>query len=197
MRILISVCTNRGLQAKTMNSLMNLEGEFDVICPTEGYTIAENRNYAAFKACNGKYDYLLFIDDDMVFEPDLLLRLVKNNKDICGVAYHSRGGKGDFKESDIMAMAEIKEGKYINLEEDDSPEYKELFEVYAVGTGVMLIKTEVFLKTKQPWFEFTYHPTGQCKNGEDWNFCFKVKESGYKIHLDPTLKIGHLGDNII
>jgi GT2 family glycosyltransferase len=201
MKITLAIPTNRGLNPKTFECLLNLVAhggyDFNIVVAEEGYTIAENRNYIAFQALNSKSDYLLMIDDDMTFSADTLDKLLANNKDICGVAYHSRGSKDKIKiVPDIMSIAEVDKGKYINLEEETDPKYKDTFECYATGTGIILIKTDVFLKVPQPWFEFTYEESGKCKNGEDWNFCFKAKDAGYKIYTDPKIAVGHIGEAI-
>lgn len=204
-KITIAIPTNRGIRPKTVESVMRLiannsgEYEFHCICPSEGYTVAENRNYIANQALQYDSDYLLMVDDDMIFEADLLDRLIANDKAICGVAYHSRGSVDAIKivpSDEIMAISEVDKGKYINLTTETDPKYKELFECYAVGTGIILIKTSVFTQIPRPWFEFTFDESGKCKEGEDWNFCFKAKEAGFKIYTDPTLTIGHIGDKI-
>lgn len=203
MKITIAVPTNRGINAKTMQCLLELVArggyDFHIIVPSEGYTIAENRNYTAVQACRNKSDYLLMIDDDMVFPPDTLDKLLSNKKDICGVAYHSRGSTDQIKivPEGIMSIAEVDKGKYINLKTETDPKYKDTFECYATGTGIILIKCQIFYKIPQPWFEFTYHDNGNCKEGEDWNFCFKAKDAGFKIWTDPKIIIGHLGDVIL
>jgi GT2 family glycosyltransferase len=201
MKITLAIPTNRGVQPRTMECLLNLVAhggyDFNIVVAEEGYTIAENRNYIAFQALNSKSDYLLMIDDDMTFSADALDKLLANNKDICGVAYHSRGSKDKIKiVPDIMSIAEVDKGKYINLEEETDPKYKDTFECYATGTGIILIRTDVFLKVPQPWFEFTYEENGKCKNGEDWNFCFKAKDAGFKIYTDPKIAVGHIGEAI-
>jgi len=194
--------TNRGLQPKTFQCLLKLAAhgnyEWHIIVAEEGYSIAENRNYIAVQALNNKSDYLLMIDDDMVFPFDLLDKLIENKKDIIGVAYHSRGSKDKIKcvDAGIMSIAEISEKKYINLETETDPKYKDTFECYATGTGIMLIKCEILYKIPRPWFEFTFFENGKCKDGEDWNFCFKAKKSGFKIWTDPKIKVGHLGEMI-
>ncbi len=202
MKITIACPTNRGINPKTMQCLLELvaRGGYDlhIICPENGYTIAENRNYTAVQALNAKSDYLLMVDDDMTFEPDILDRLLANDKDICGVAYHSRGSDNRMKcvENEIMSIVETDKRNYINLETNTDPKYKTLFECYATGTGIILIKCSVFLKITRPWFEFKFFPTGQCEEGEDWMFCLKAKEFGYKIYADPRPKVGHLGEII-
>jgi choline kinase len=200
-KITLACPTNRGFQPKTFSCLMELVAhggyDFHIVVAEEGYTIAENRNYIVFQALNNKSDYLLMIDDDMVFPSDTLDRLISNKKDICGVAYHSRGSKDKIKiVPDIMSIAEVDKGKYINLETETDPKYKDVFECYATGTGIILIKCDIFYKISQPWFEFTYFPNGKCENGEDWNFCFKAKKNNYKIFTDPTIQVGHIGEAI-
>jgi len=203
MRVSLGLPTNRGFQPETFSSLLkmvahNKDIDWHIIVSSEGYTIAENRNYIAVQAANQKSDYLLMVDDDMVFPTDTLSRLLANQKDICGVAYHSRGSSAKIKivPGDIMSIAEVDKGKYINLETETDPKYEKTFECYATGTGIILIKCEVFRKVPQPWFEFTYYDNGKCKEGEDWTFCFKAKKYGYKIWTDPTIKVGHLGEVI-
>lgn len=202
-QITLGVPSNRGVKNETARCLLELvaymkDYRWHILVPFEGYTIAENRNYLAAQALNAGSDYLLMIDDDMTFPYDTAEKLLDGGKDIIGVAYHSRGSIDKVKivPNGIMAIAEVDKGKYINLEKETDPQYKDVFECYATGTGIILIKTEVFRKVPQPWFEFTYYENGKCKEGEDWNFCFKAKDAGYKIWCDPKIKVGHIGDKI-
>jgi hypothetical protein len=203
-RITLACPSNRGIQPKTFQCLMELveknkrKYDFHILVPSEGYTIAENRNWTVAQALNNKSDYLLMIDDDMVFPVDTLDKLISNGKDICGVAYHSRGSDVKLKlvPNGIMSIAEVDKGKYIDLETETDPKYKDVFECYATGTGIILIKCDILYQIPRPWFEFTYYDNGCCKEGEDWNFCFKAKDAGFKIYTDPTIKVGHLGEII-
>lgn len=203
MKITLAIPTNRGVQPKTMQCLLDLVAhggyDFNIVVASEGYTIAENRTYLAVQALKNKSDYLLFIDDDMTFEPDLLDILIANDKEIVGTAYHSRGNVDTmpkYLDGKIMSIAEVAPKEYIDLEKNDDPKYKDTFECFAAGTGVMLIKCEVFNKVPRPWFAFEFYETGQVKLGEDWYFCREAKKVGYKIYTDPKPKIGHLGEMI-
>jgi len=190
----IAVPTNRGINSKTFQSLLNLviHGGYDFHIPLaeHGYTIAENRNYIAVQAINNKSDYLLMIDDDMIFPPDTLDALMANKKDIIGVAYHPR-----YEEGQIIKYLDD-EVTIIKLEENDDPKYKKTFECKATGTGIILIKCDIFHKIPRPWFQFEWFDTGQCKLGEDWFFCREAKKAGYKIWTDPRIKVNHLGEKI-
>ena len=192
MKITIAIPSNRGINPKTfqcMLELINRGGyDFHLIVPEEGYTIAENRNYTAIRASNNKSEYLLMIDDDMTFPPETLDKLISNGKDICGVAYHPRCG--------LDRMKAINETHYINIDKNEDPKYKDVFECHATGTGIILIKTDVFLKIKRPWFQFEYYESGLCKLGEDWYFCENAKKFNIKTYADPTIPVGHIGEAI-
>lgn len=194
MKVTIAIPTNRGINAKTMQSLLELVAhggyEFNILVASEGYTIAENRNYIAVQALKSKSDYLLMIDDDMTFQPDLLDNLIANDKDICGVAYHPRCETGQI-------VKFLDETHFVKLEESTDPKYKTVFECHATGTGIILIKCEIFLRIPRPWFAFEYHETGQCKLGEDWYFCELAKKHGISTWADPRPKVGHLGEVIL
>jgi len=62
----------------------------------------------------------------------------------------------------------------------------DVFECAGVGTGCMMIKTEVFSKLSKPWFQTVdIEPTDthnfSNKQTDDLYFCRKVTEAGYKI----------------
>jgi choline kinase len=197
MKVTIACPSNRGIKNKTVESIMRLiannvngDYEFHCICPSEGYTIAENRNYIAFQALNNNSDYLFMVDDDMVFDSDILDILISNDKDICGVTYHPRC-------ETAQNTVQLDETHIIEIEKNrDNPKYNKVFECKAVGTGIILIKTEVFRKMTQPYFAFEYYENGKCKMGEDWFFCIKAKEFGFTTWADPTVDIKHIGEKL-
>lgn len=191
-KVTLSVISNRQIKAKTTQSLLELIAkggyDFHFVVVEHGYTIAENRTYSAVKALNNKSDFLFFIDDDMVFPPDTLDILIKQDKDIIGPAYRAR-------KIDSKRTAALLEGGFIDLGGDVEEKYKTTFECAAKGTGVMLIKVEIFRKMDRPWFDFIYDKeVGVCTKGEDYFFCEKARKIGHTVWCDPTIKIGHLGD---
>ena len=192
-KISLGLPTNRGFQSKTLNCLLDMIScgnyEWNIIVSEHGYTIAENRNYIVVQALNNKSDYLLMIDDDMTFPSDTLDKLITNGKDICGVAYHPRCEMGKITKY-------LDETHCVILDNNKDLKYKDIFECYATGTGIILIKCDIFYKIERPWFQFEYYPTGQCKLGEDWWFCREAKKYGFKTWCDPTIKVGHIGEKI-
>lgn len=192
MKITVAIPSNRGINPNTFQCVLEMIAhggyDFHLIVPEEGYTIAENRNYTAVQAVRNQSEYLLMIDDDMTFPPNLIDKMVANDKDICGVAYHPR--------CELDRMKAIDETHWVNLDKNKDPKYKDVFECHATGTGIIMIRTEVFKKIPQPWFVFEYYDNGACKIGEDWYFCINAKKYNIKTHTDPTIPVGHWGEKI-
>jgi len=182
-KIAIGVPTNRGLRTKTAQSLLALVAhggyEFYFVFATEGYTVAENRNYIAVQALNTECDYLLFVDDDMVFPPETLDCLMAHGKRIIGVASNSR----------ILPLKHT-----VELPEGMTELPTALFQTKAVGCGVMLVDMAVFTEIERPWFGFKTFPTGQIARGEDAWFCDLAGDKEIEIWCDPTISIGHIGE---
>ncbi len=98
---------------------------------------------------------------------------------------------------------------HVNKPVLDYPE-KELFEVDNAGMGCAKIDREVFLKMKPPYFYYRTHSMLESgdftemmvkykidNNTEDFPFWDQVRDIGYKIWVDPTIKLGHIGKQII
>lgn len=186
MIIALGLPTNRGFRHQTTQSLLDLvaqnkEYEFIPITETEGMTIEDNRNNIVERA--KKADYLLFIDDDMVFPPTLLKDLLKHKKDVIGVNSRTKSGRPTVKLSGIQrAMIP-----------------STLFSCDQVGTGIMLIDCKIFKhpEFKPPYFKFERYATGKVKKGEDIYFCDSVRSLGYEVWCDPKIEIKHIADNLL
>jgi hypothetical protein len=141
---------------------------------------------------------LLFIDADIHFKAQDVLRILamSDDKDVVAGAYPRRGGKTAF-------FTDIDYGDDGSVFMDDG-----LLRVKRVGTGFMLIRRHVLetLHNKHPeWayyvdseqayhysiFDFKSSQTGHI--GEDYLFCDRVREAGFKVHLDPEINLGHFG----
>lgn len=194
MKIAIAVPTNRGIKAKTLKSLMELDcpHEKHIIVAMEGYTTAENRIYTAIQSLKNGCTHLFTVDDDMIFPPETLTKMLSHNKDIVGVVAHSRALPPlpvvEFLDDSELSTAD----KLLGRREIPT----ELFEAKAVGGGVLLIKTDVFNKIEKPWFGYETYDFGMTKMGEDSWFCNQASKAGFKIYVDPTITIGHIGDYI-
>lgn len=155
--------------------------EFVVIAQMSCY-LHQNREIIAGRSLTDNCSHLLFVDSDMIFGGDALLRLMADGKDIICGFYNKR----ELPRVSTMKMAD-KDGNFIDMKTKIPGKP---FKVAAAGTGFMLIKTDVFRKLDQPWFAF------EGNMGEDVYFCRKATAAGYEIWCDPAVTVGHIGDYI-
>lgn len=57
----------------------------------------------------------------------------------------------------------------------------------------MLIKKGVFESMDYPWFRPINQKIGKCVDFcmEDVAFCLRAKEKGFKVYIDPTIRVLH------
>lgn len=150
-----------------------------------GMNVVSARNKIVYKALIDGFTHVFFMDSDMEFPQSALERLLHHDKDIVG-GFYCRKKKGFLPNA--FKLGERFDGKLMTEYVDD------LREVEAIGTGCLLIKTEVFEKIKKPWFEYRVANAEDCHMAtEDIVFCEKAKEAGYKIYCDGTVNCGHIG----
>lgn len=75
---------------------------------------------------------------------------------------------------------------------DDYP--NQLFEVAGVGMACVLMEARVLYDVMVK-FGTCFCPTKEL--GEDLAFCHKARQMGYKIYVDPSVVIGHVGHVVI
>lgn len=157
----------------------------------QGCYIENSRTKFAQNALAAGADYLLFVDTDMHFEPDALVRLLThvNRASIVGVNYHTRSQENSVSTVKMPGtegpLGETSGGMGVPTEP---------FECYGLGTGLLLIDMKVFKALPYPWFAQEYHPeTGEIIIGDDVYFCRKAGKAGFKLLCDPTIPVGHLG----
>jgi len=192
MKILIAVPCMDQVPAPFCQSLatLNRVGECLVAFQISSL-IYTARDELAKKAIELEADYVLWLDSDMVFNPDTLQRLIadKEKGDIITGLYHRRVSPFSpvaFSKLEIVGDHAESEG-ITEIPED-------LFEVEACGFGCVLTPTSVFIDVASK-FGKVFIPESNC--GEDISFCWRARQCGYKIICDPTIQLGHVGHHII
>ncbi len=148
-----------------------------------GSGIAENRNKLVRRAlANKDTSHVLFVDDDQMFPADAIHRLMAHDLDIVGANIVR-------KEANPRTNS-----RKLNSTECawTLPDSTGIEEVDYNGTGLMLVKREVFEKMgDDKWFFYDIDK----KIGEDVYFCWKAKELGYKVYIDHDLSksVKHVG----
>lgn len=177
--------------------------------------ITRGRNSLASTFMNSDCTHLMFIDADIGFEGDDILKLLRHDKPlICGgypiklidwdsISNASRTGVNP-KQLHTFASP------YVYNRVPTTKNVNGLIEVRESGTGFMLIKREVFelLSDKVPEYasnQFGENVGAKIKEyfatsiedglllSEDYHFCRLYRRHGGTVYLDTTIKLQHVG----
>lgn len=140
-----------------------------------------------------EYDYLFWIDDDAVWDPEQILTLINHDKDIvsgCTILADNRRYNICKKmiEEDL-----VEKGSFNMITREELQSEKGLFEADYVGFAFLAIKKGVFEKMEYPWFEIPTRTIGPIRDltSEDCWWCIKAREKGFQILVDPNVILGH------
>lgn len=160
-----------------------------------GSLVYNARNSLAQIAVELEADRVLWLDSDMVFSSDILGTLshaMKETKaDIVTGLYFRRVAPYSpvlYKKLDANADETAQFEDYKELPEGRT------FEVAGCGFGCVLMGTDVLLSVKGRFGELFTPTPGM---GEDLAFCWRARQCGYKIVCDQSVKLGHVGYEVI
>ena len=166
--------------------------------------IHQARNYLTSVFLTTEYEYLLFIDSDVEFEPESVMRMLVAKKRIVCTPYRVKAEKLDKH----IYTVEFKDPKNIPIMPGG------LVEIEAGPTGLMLIERMVFeriiknhpeLKIKNEampnagkshefyynFFDFGFNDG--YATGEDISFCRLARENDFKIYANTESTTSHHG----
>jgi len=133
---------------------------------------------------SGHFDYkkIIWIDSDIQWEPEHVLALYNSDREIITGAYMMTSGK----------IAVSFDGVFFPYPHQ-IPTSREV-EVQTCGFGFVCVSKGVFESIPKPWFdsrivEIDGRPVSIL--GEDNAWCHKVRDHGYKIWLDPNVRVIH------
>ena len=193
MKVLIGMPALSMIPTKTVASLMLLnkpEGSSTEIIANS--LVYDARNILCQHAINGGFDYLLFIDSDMVFPPDSIARLQALNADIATGIYYARQGN---KHEPIVYKKLTKRSIFNDAHADHFETIPNgIFDVAGCGMGLCLIKADAIEKLCKRYHYAPFEPFGGM--GEDFCFCYRAKKMGLTIKADGNLQLGHIGERI-
>ena len=160
-----------------------------------GGSIARGENQKPF---DGKldYDYMMWIDSDILFSVQQFQRLLDHKQDIVSGLYLMDGGKAYatvetwdedlFKKNEAFHFMTPEDVGRIKRE-------KTLLPVVYTGFGFILVKKGVFESMRYPWFRPEFVDIKGCKDFtmEDVAWCREATRLGYKVNVDLEVVVGH------
>jgi hypothetical protein len=207
--------------AKSIKGLIDLGYNINY-CPLHNESlITRARNILTEVFLKTNSDYLLFIDSDQSFEYQDIHKMICEDKEILGalvpmkkINWEAIEMASKFQENNLEDFSGVFNFNPLMSTNGVTPDLSKAFEVEYIGTGMMLIKKEVFykLKTIVPKYKHNsglvygindgdivheYFSTSIDSNSnllsEDYHFCSIAKTQNYKIHAVSYPKIYHAG----
>ena len=199
MKTMIGIPTMGEVPVRFMASLLAMKRvgdvEFEV---TDHSLIYDARNRIAKLAIEEGFDRVLWLDSDMVFGPDLMERLserLDQGREFVSGLYFKRKQPPEPVIYRDCCLREDAEGKPVPsaVVYRDFPE-DALFEIAGSGFGAVMTTVRL-LKDVYDSFGLPFSPAGGL--GEDLSFCWRARQCGYKILVDPSIPLGHVGYQVI
>ena len=170
-------------------------------CPYIGY----GRNVLAALFLNSGFDYQLFVDADVEFEPEVIGRMIISEKDFICCPYRKKT-----QDNSVKYSVNFEDHENINIDS------KGVCEIKRGPAGLTLIHRKVYeqLMAKHPNLQIKNHssiPEAAAKYlynfwetefkdgiwiGEDVKFCDLAREAGFKFHAivdGETVHHGNMG----
>jgi len=192
MKTFVAIPAQNTIDTSFARSLVNLRipGQASINF-SESSLVYDSRNKLATAAIESGADYILWLDTDMVFNPDLFERMKKDIDKgadmVCGLFFARR------PPFQACIYKKIRQGalpdENISERYDDYPQ-NELFEIDACGMAACLMKAKVCEDIIK-----NYHAAFDPMRGygEDISFCIRAKKLGFKLYCDSAIKVGHMG----
>ena len=197
----------------TVVSLMKLFGKFRDVGISSQFNIVRSslinhaRNLATCGFLASDCDHMLFIDADVEFEPEAVLRMLVVQKDIVCTPYR-------------VKLIDARKIKYaVDFEDEKKIEMLpgEIVEVEQGPAGLMVINRRVFDKLMKMhpemhikhmgsltkdlnseylfnFWDTTFNPKTSLWKGEDLSFCDLARSVGFKIYANAASSTIHHGD---
>lgn len=182
--------------------LMALNGiEVMVRVNVSGSLLVRERNELLKQFLASDATHILCIDSDIGWNPLDVKRLIDHNEDFVSVLYPARGPDRCF----LFRAVYEDEHKKMNVSE------KGLLPMEYVPAGFMLMKREMIEAMIKHFPELYYEPKDPSLKqhaghhlfaielfegefwGEDYVFCRRARQAGFKIWVDPMVELDHAG----
>jgi len=182
------------MAAYTVSALPPEPSEFGITM-VKGTYVHSARQQLLEMLLQREITHVLWIDTDMKFPRDSLMRLLAHRQPVVGINYCHRGFPYEF-----VAIKKVgwdkndKSEKLLTLDSSTGLE-----EVEAMGFGMVLMEADMLRKVlpdpeEQPWFWFEWM-SGKRQVGEDVYFSRFLRNAGVKLLVDHDLskECSHVG----
>ena len=196
-KVFIAVPSMDMLPALFCQSLALLKRSGDTMVGFEvGSLVYNARNNLARQAIQAEADWVLWLDSDMVFSPDLLQRMMKvcTEYDIdflTAVCFRRKPPYSPCLFDKLERLPDDKGASYTALM--SVPDGR--FQVGGCGFAGVLMSTDVLMSVAAKFNGRMFDPLPGF--GEDVSFCWRARQCGYEIWADSDIEMGHVGNCVV
>ena len=198
MKIFLAMPCGDMVHTQFLMTLLQMQSKHEI---RYGFTMAtviyDARNILTENALKYGYDRVMWLDSDMIVQPDIIDRLaddIDEGRDFVTGLYFTRREEARlpvvFKDIRVET-----DGESIIPHADNYTDYPRdtLFRVAGCGFGACMMKPDVLQKVVDR-FGQPFAPV----NGfaEDLSFCKRCRDIGIDIWCDSRIKCGHIGNKV-
>lgn len=170
---LVKYCSLRGIDTQTSFNL--------------GTLVCNQREVLAREFVESGADYILWIDSDMIFPPDIFHKLKSHKQDVVACSYSTRG----------LPLKGVAYEKVFQWDSwfDPKDAVNGLAIAEGVGMGMMLCTRNSIVSIPSPRFSIKWVSESGDYMGEDFFFCKQLISRGFNVHIDlkTSKEIYHVG----
>ena len=192
MKTLIAIPCLDTVNAEFFRSLLEMEKPGVV-----GYQITVQtliyhaRNEIALYACENDFDRVLWLDSDMVFPKDTMIRLSEDmeGREFVSGLYFKRKPPYSPTIFAKCGTVEVEPGQYQATAAVYDKYPDGIFPIAACGFGCVMTTTDL-IKRVMDKYGMPFSP--MYGFGEDLTFCMRVAQTGGTMYCDSRIKCGHI-----
>ena len=154
--------------------------ELFIFAPSQSQPISSLHNLIAKKFMESNFEWLLLVNSDVAPPPNIT-EILFSDLDVVGVPVPIH------RDGDVLVMALKEEDGGFAVVKDLSGGF---VEVDVVSLDCLFVRRRVFEKLEKPYFRSVCDEEGLLEVGEDFDFCRRVREAGFKIHACGGLLCG-------
>lgn len=199
MRVMIAVPCMDNVPTRFSEALGAMEKPpGTALCYKQNSLVYDARNLLSLTAIEGKYDYVLWIDSDVIVPRDALTQLLQDMQEtepyvqmISGLYVKKQIPTVPVIYNKVQPPEEVCGRMQRMISEYTDYPRKSLFEIAGCGFGCVLTSVALL---KDVWDNcgpaFSPYPWA----GEDLSFCWRVRSlKRYRIACDSRVSCGHIG----
>lgn len=185
--------SNLGLSVKYLN-------KYSSFIPTARELTASDswqHDYTSNELGGGKFTYgkVLWIDSDIEWTIEDVEKLYYSEKEIISGLYVLD------QVGTVAVQIPNNRGVPSRVNKVEFMLHDQPVEVGGVGFGFVCMKSGVFEKIERPWFligrvQWSEDSEMRVNVGEDYSWCGRAQQAGFKIFVDPTVKVRHHKETI-